>query len=155
MQGDAGQESSGSSRAAMHDRELEVGDAVDHEREPAQRRRVEPVGVVDDQHRRAAVGDVPVELVEVARAAEQLLDAAERQPGLELAAGRGEDRRAAVRARASSAVLPIPAGPRTSAHPPRSSTVAQRGDLGFALEQKSQGRSPGGRAPGHGRSCSG
>ena len=51
---------------------------------------------------------------------EQLLDAAEGEAALELAAARAGTAhgRASLRASASSAVLPIPAGPRTSTQPP-------------------------------------
>ena len=96
----------------------------------------------------------PVKRVEVAPTAEQLLDAPERQSGLELAADRGQAGDAIAELLEQRGL----ADPGRAAHeraPAALEHPAQRGELGFALEQKSQGRSPGGRAPDTGRSCSG
>ena len=145
-------------------RQREVGDAVDHVGEPAQRGLVEPVGVVDDDRQRAEPGGEPVEAVQhgvVGLAAgrerpggvgggagvgdrhvgEQLLDAAERERALELRAAGAQH--ALVRDLAEQRALADPGRP--ADQQAAAQAVEQRRDrgaLGVSFEQ-SQGNSPG------------
>ena len=143
-------------------RQRQIGDAVDHVGQPAQRRAVEPVGVVDHDRQRAEAGGQPVEAVQdgvVGLAADRERRGGVRGGAVSPAPRRGRTaagrrrRRSCARARyprarstrvarsrasSSSAVLPIPAGPLHEHAAARAvERRRERGALVLAFEQKS------------------
>ncbi len=156
VDGDPGQRVQRLVARGEHDRQRQVGDTIDHERQPAQRRAVQPVRVVDQAAPPGSGGGRrPVELVSGWRSPrrgkksrdrpEQLLDAGERERRLELAAAGRQDRHGRQLARpGEQRRLADPGRPAHERAAAALQDAAQRFDLGIALEQKSQGRTPGG-----------